>query len=153
MNCSLSQYGLELTARIVRLESFCCSNGSLWSSSFFPACCFRKFAAECGNSDGAFTRAARSFLLTLWWFVDLPPLLRNELLDRCIELEWFKWLRHCQCLAQLSYLLPFLRCCAATDHHNWSVLECCDSADLLNELVPRSTGAEQISRNQVWMVG
>src|SRR5690348_13713665 len=32
-----------------------------------------------------------------WWFMDLPPLFRNELLDRRIELGWFKWLRHCQC--------------------------------------------------------
>src|SRR5215510_6285844 len=100
-----------------------------------------------------FTRTARSFLFTLWWFMDLPPLLRNELLDRRIELGWFKWLRHCQCQTEPSYLLPFLRGCAATDHHNRCVLECCDSADLLNELVPRSAGAEHISRNQVWMVG
>src|SRR5262245_58650774 len=85
--------------------------------------------------------------------LDLPPLLWNQLLDRPIELGWFKWLRHCQCLAEPSYLLPFLRCCAATDHHNRSVLECCDSADLLDELEPRSAGAEHISRNQVWMVG
>ena len=31
-------------------------------------------------------------------------------------LGWFKWLRHCQCLTEPSYLLPFLRCCVATDH-------------------------------------
>src|SRR5262249_5580340 len=77
------------------------------------------------------SNTARSFLLirNLWWFMDLPPLPRNELLDRRIELGWFKWLRHCQCQAESSYLLPFLRCCAATDHHNRSVLEGYENAD------------------------